>query len=134
MDSFAERLKNYRTKELNLNTQKEMAEKLNISHSLYRMVERGARKPSKHFLDELVKFSNLPEIWWLYGVKDESTKIKTRTDFNCIKNTVLDLISSELIDKDVNFSNEVQDILLTALKADIKHLILKENLKKNQIN
>lgn len=123
MNEFKDRLKNYRTNVLNLSTKKEMAEKLGISEQLYAMFERGARTPSKNFLATLVHYSNVPESYWLYGIENEY--VSDRHNFQCINQTVNELIDSGFIKKDVEFNKDIEDILLTALKADIKHLFLK---------
>lgn len=125
MNNFASRLKNYRVNDLKIQTKREMAKKLNVSEQLYAMVERGARQPSKDFLKKLTKYSNIPESYWVYG--SESEYLENRQEFNCIKETVNNLINDGFIEKDVEFSEDVKDILLTALKADLKHLFLKQN-------
>lgn len=125
MNNFAERLKHYRVNTLKISTKREMAEKIGISEQLYAMFERDARNPSKSFLKNLSEYSNIPESYWLYGTDLEY--IENREEFNCTKETVNKLIEDEFITKDVEFSEDVKDILLTALKADLKHLFLKRN-------
>ncbi|WP_338627664.1 helix-turn-helix transcriptional regulator [Clostridium baratii] len=125
MNEFKDRLENYRTNILNISTKREMAENLGISEQLYAMFERGARKPSKSFLKILTSYSNIPETYWLYGIEEDYAN--ERKDFSCIKETVNQLITDGFIDKDVEFNDEIEDILLTALKADIKHLFLKQH-------
>ncbi|AXH51913.1 helix-turn-helix domain-containing protein [Clostridium perfringens] len=125
MNKFSSRLENYRSNILKISTKREMAEKLGISEQLYAMFERGARKPSKQFLKTLSKYSNIPESYWLYGI--DSEYIENRDEFNCIRETINNLINDGFITNDVeNISDEVKDILLTALKADLKHLFLKQ--------
>ncbi|CAI3643046.1 helix-turn-helix domain-containing protein [Clostridium neonatale] len=126
---FNERLKNYRENHLKISTKKEMAEKLGVSEQLYAMVERGARNPSKDFLRKLVIYSNLPEEYWIYGVKTENEFIDKRKVFKSIESTVYDLIDDGTI-SDINFDSDVEDVLITALKADIQHILLKR--KKQQ--
>lgn len=123
MDNFKERLENYRVNILNVSTRREMADMLGVSEQLYAMFERGARKPSKKFIKILTEYSNIPESYWVYGV--ETDFLNERKDFNCIRETVEQLIDNNLIDKNVEFNDDIKDVLLTALKADIKHLFLK---------
>lgn len=122
---FIERLKDYREKTLNISTRKEMSDKLNISEQLYAMVERGDRNPSKNFLDKLVAFSSLPEEYWLYGITNESERLNVRKDFKSIETTILDLIDEGYI-TNTDFNDEIKEILFTAIKADIQHLLLKK--------
>lgn len=126
---FNKRLKNYREENLKISTKKEMAEKLGISEQLYAMVERGARNPSKDFLKKLVTYSNLPEEYWIYGVKNENEFVDKRKVFKSIESTVYDLIDDGII-SDINFDSDIEDVLITALKADIQHILLKR--KKQQ--
>ncbi|EGT3600682.1 helix-turn-helix transcriptional regulator [Clostridium perfringens] len=123
MNTFKERLENYRINILKISTRREMADILGISEQLYAMVERGARNPSKKFIKILTEYSNIPESYWIYGI--ESDFLNERKDFNCIRETVEQLIDNNLIDKNVEFNDDIKDVLLTALKADIKHLFLK---------
>lgn len=123
MNSFKERLENYRVNILKVSTKREMADMLGISEQLYAMFERGARKPSKKFIKTLTEYSNIPESYWLYGI--ETDFLNERKDFTCIRETVEQLIENNLIDKNVEFNDDLKDVLLTALKADIKHLFLK---------
>lgn len=123
MNTFKERLENYRINILKISTRREMADILGISEQLYAMVERGARNPSKKFIKILTEYSNIPESYWIYGI--EADFLNERKDFNCIKETVEQLIDNNLIDKNVEFNDDIKDVLLTALKADIKHLFLK---------
>lgn len=125
MDDFTTRLEHYRVDTLKISTKREMAEKIGISEQLYAMFERGARKPSKSFLKKLSDYSGIPESYWLYG--SDLEYIENRKEFNCTKETVDKLIKDGFITKDVEFSEDVEDILLTALKADLKHLFLKQN-------
>lgn len=127
---FTNRLKNYRENEINLSTKREMAEKMGVSEQLYAMVERGARKPSNDFLSKLVMLSNLPEEYWLYGVKTEKERIDKRRDFKSIESTVMDLLNDGYI-KDTDFDDEIKEILILALKADIQHLLLKRKNNKD---
>ncbi|ASY52799.1 helix-turn-helix transcriptional regulator [Clostridium perfringens] len=123
MNTFKERLENYRINILKISTRREMADILGISEQLYAMVERGARNPSKKFIKILTEYSNIPESYWIYGI--EADFLNERKDFNCIRETVEQLIDNNLIDKNVEFNDDIKDVLLTALKADIKHLFLK---------
>ena len=75
------------------------------------------------FIKTLSEYSNIPESYWLYGI--EADFLNERKDFTCIRETVEQLIENDLIDKNVEFNDDIKDVLLTALKADIKHLFLK---------
>ena len=105
---FNKRLKNYREENLKISTKKEMAEKLGISEQLYAMVERGARNPSKDFLKKLVTYSNLPEEYWIYGVKNENEFVDKRKVFKSIESTVYDLIDDGII-SDINFDSDIEE-------------------------
>jgi transcriptional regulator with XRE-family HTH domain len=121
---FNERLKKYRN-ELNIDTKKEMAEKIGVSEQLYAMVERGDRKPSNDFIRKLVIFSNLAEEYWIYGVTKDTEVIDKRKVFSSIENTVMELINEGYI-KDTNFDKDIEDALLLAIKTDIQHILLRK--------
>lgn len=125
---FNNRLLKYR-EELNVNTKREMAARLGVSEQLYAMVERGDRKPSEDFIRKLVIYSNLPEEYWLYGVEKDEDIINIRKKFKSIENTTLELIEEGYI-KDINFDKEIEDILLTAIKTDIQHILLRKMANK----
>lgn len=123
INTFKERLENYRVNVCKLSTKREMANKLGISEQLYAMVERGDRDPSKKFLKVLTDYSGIPESYWLYGIEEEY--IENRNEFSCVKSAVNTLIEEGLIDSSLELDKDTEDILLTALKADIKHLFKK---------
>lgn len=120
---FKDRLLKYRTETVKAETKKEMSDLLGVSQQLYAMFERGDRSPSKNFLNKLVTYSGLAEEYWLYGVTD-TERITKRKEFKSIETTVLDLIEENYI-TNVDFSEDIKEILLTAIKADIQHLLLK---------
>jgi len=124
---FNERLEQYRMS-LNINTKKEMAEKIGVSEQLYAMVERGDRKPSDDFIRKLVIFSRKPEEYWLYGVEKDSDILNARKNFKAIENTVMELINDGYIE-DVNFDENIEKALLLALKTDIQHILLRKRGK-----
>jgi hypothetical protein len=93
------------------------------------MVERGDRKPSEDFIRKLVIYSSLPEEYWLYGVEKDEDIINVRKKFKSIENTTLELIEEGYI-KDINFNKEIEDILLTAIKTDIQHILLRKMANK----
>jgi transcriptional regulator with XRE-family HTH domain len=127
-EMFNERLMKYR-ENLNINTKREMAEKIGVSEQLYAMVERGDRKPSNDFIRKLVIFSNLPEEYWIYGVEKDTDILNKRKNFKSIENTVMELINEGYI-TDINFDEDIEKTLMLAIKADIQHILLRKNGKK----
>lgn len=125
MFTFNDRLKNYRLNTCKLSTKKEMAEYLGISQQLYAMVERGDREPSKKFLEVLVNHSKLDESYWLFGI--ENTHINKTSNLYFTEHTVHKLINDGFIDRDVNLDEDVKELILTSLKADIKSLFFNKN-------
>lgn len=121
--NFNDRLKEYREK-LGIETKREMADKLGISEQLYSMLEVGSRNPSKKVLHKLVDFSGLPEEYWVYGVIDDKS-INDREELKDTKESIKLLINLGII-KDENLSSEAMEVLIAALKADIKHLLMKK--------
>ncbi|MDU7250888.1 MAG: helix-turn-helix transcriptional regulator [Clostridium sp.] len=123
-NNFNKRLLDYRLS-LGIETKREMADKLEISEQLYNMLENGKRSPSQKVLDKLFLISNKPEEYWLYGIDSEHDYLEKRDEFKMIKRTVYQLIELNMIE-DEDFSPAVEEVLLAALKADIKHIIKKK--------
>lgn len=124
---FKDRLKSYR-EELNIKTHTEMAPKLGISRSLYGMLENGTRNPSKEVLDALVELSGNREEYWIYGVTSDDELVKLREEFKCLKMAIDRLEGTNALDLGQNgeWSPDIERLLLSALKADIIHIQLKE--------
>lgn len=120
-NDFSKRLLDYRLS-LGIETKREMSEKLEISEQLYNMLENGKRPPSQKVLDKLFMISNKPEEYWLYGVESESDFLEKRDEFKMVKRAVYQLIELNMIDSE-NFSSAVEQVLIAALKADVKHIL-----------
>jgi transcriptional regulator with XRE-family HTH domain len=120
---FNDRLKDFREK-LGIETKREMADKVGISEQLYSMLEVGSRNPSKKVLKNLVELSGLPEEYWVYGVINDKS-LSEREVLKDTKESINLLINLGII-KDENLSKEAMEVLTAALKADIKHLLLKK--------
>lgn len=126
---FNERLENFRNK-LHLR-KKEMADKLEVSESYYSLIESGKRNPSKNFIEKLVLISELPEEYWIYGIKKEDY-VNTRDDFKSLKkafDTIFDLSSiknvDEIFDQDNIPKDSLGKLLISALKADMQYMLEK---------
>lgn len=126
---FNERLEKYRN-DLNLK-KKDMADKLEVSESYYSLIENGKRNPSKNLIEKIVLISELPEEYWIYGIKKEDY-VNTRNDFKSLKkalDTILDLSSisnvDEVFDKDNIPKDSLGKLLVSALKADMQYMIEK---------
>ncbi len=126
---FNERLGEYRNK-LHLR-KKEMADKLEVSESYYSLIESGKRNPSKNFIEKLVLISELPEEYWIYGIKKEDY-VNTRDDFKSLKkalDTIFDLSSiknvDEIFDQDNIPKDSLGKLLISALKADMQYMLEK---------
>lgn len=124
---FKDRLLNFRE---SLETSKRnFAKKIELSESYYNLIESGKREPSKAVLAKLVLLSNKPEEYWLYGVETEKY-IEVREEFKCTKKAIEQLIelgilkdSNQLFTEVRSNNNTIDDLVLTALKADIQHMI-----------
>ena len=116
--SFGERLKRFREEEMGLKTRKEMANALGIYPTLYGMLERGERNPSKKILSLLVAFTGKSASYWVYGTEEQA---KDRYSF--LDKNVRELIEKGLIDSDGNFNSDIEALLVTALKIDIKNIV-----------
>lgn len=116
--SFGERLRKYREEDLKIKTQKEMANTLGIYPSLYGMLERGERNPSKKILSLLVAFTGKSASYWIYGTEEQ---VKDKYSF--LDKNVRELIEKGLIDSDGNFNSDIEALLVTALKIDIKNIV-----------
>ncbi|KOC47743.1 hypothetical protein ADU86_03865 [Clostridium botulinum] len=119
--NFNDRLREFRAN-LNIKTKQEMANKLGITRSLYSMLENGSRKPSQAVLDKLFQISNQPEEFWLYGVTKEKDYLNTREEFKSLKRVYKELKKLELLKDLDNLTTTEKEMLLLALKADLKHL------------
>lgn len=124
--NFNERLKEYRGK-LGYKTKQEMADALGMKVSLYTKLENGDRKPSENVLKTIVEFSNLPEVWWLYGVVNNDY-LENREVLSSTKECLEMLIKIGVI-TDTELNNDIKEVVFAAIKADIKHL-----LEKNKAN
>ncbi|AJA42825.1 helix-turn-helix domain-containing protein [Clostridium tetani] len=126
---FCERLKDYR--ESIGFIKRELAERLPVSESYYNMVENGKREPSKNFIEKLVVFSEKPEEYWLYGISEENYA-KERDSFKSTKKAVKQLLELNLINnvedlfKGQYEPGTLEELLITALKADISYLLNNE--------
>ncbi|WP_315120967.1 helix-turn-helix transcriptional regulator [uncultured Clostridium sp.] len=121
-NDFSKRLLEYRLS-LGIDTKREMAENLEISEQLYNMLENGKRTPSKKVLDRLFLLSGKPDEYWLYGVETEKDFLEKREDFKMFKKAVYQLIELNMINDEEDFSSAVDEVLKTALKADLKHIL-----------
>ena len=126
MQTYYERLRNYRENVLKLNTKKEMAQYLNISERVYAMAENGTRPLSKNLLATLVAKTNLNEAYWLYGV--EPTHINN-SELSSTVNMLEQLLKAGDIKINQELSPAIKDLLLTALETDIKHLLFNRSKK-----
>lgn len=126
---FCERLKDYR--ESIGFIKRELAERLSVSESYYNMIENGKREPSKNFIEKLVVFSEKPEEYWLYGISEENYA-KERDSFKSTKKAVKQLLELNLINsvedlfKGQYEPGTLEELLITALKADISYLLNNE--------
>ena len=116
--NFTDRLKKFRN-EKGLN-QTELGELIGVKKSYYSQIENDKKSPSRNFMNSLVAISGLPEEYWLYGVEEK--------DFE----QILDL---NIID-DVNKlriqvpEGSIEELIVSAIKADLEHLINKKKEKK----
>lgn len=124
---FNERLVQYRND--HYLKMKEMAEKLEVSESYYSLIESGKRTPSKTVLDKIVSVSNLPEEYWLYGIK-KTDYYKSENEFKHLKKTLKTIIefkaiksSSEIFDKENNPKDSLGKLLISALKSDVDYML-----------
>lgn len=124
-EEFKDRLRSYRDS-LNIDTQTKMAKELNITRQLYSNLESGYKTPSDRVIDILVKHSGLPAEYWTYGV-DPKNYIDERKEFKCLYTVIERLKDTDYLNlNNGDWSNEVKEMLISALKADITHLLLKE--------
>ena len=124
---FKDRLLNYRQSVGD--NKRDFAKKIELSESYYNLIESGKREPSKSVLAKLVLISNKPEEYWVYGVNDEQY-IEAREEFKCTKKAIEQLIelgilkdSNQLFTEIKSDNKTIDDLVLTALRADIHHMI-----------
>lgn len=121
---FTERLKAYR-KDLDLN-KRQMAVLLNVSESYYNTVENNKRKPSKNILAKLVKLSDKPEEFWVYGVQTKTENVTEEylpKTFEVVNMLIdLDLCDNILPDSFIDKYSGIEKTLLKAIKKDINKI------------
>lgn len=128
---FKDRLKEFR-ENLGIKTKQDMANKLNITRSLYSMLENGSRTPSQKVLDKLFELSNKAEEYWLYGITKENEYLNTREEFKALKRAHKELKTLGLLSDLDNLNDTEKHILILALTADLKHLEKKTENKKDE--
>lgn len=137
---FKDRLKNYR-KKLSIDngkmiSQAALSKELGISRQLLNSLETGYKSPSDDVIERLVEHSGFNKDYWLNGngvdPVDEESFIRSRVNFKCLLTAVDSLHDSNLLDLNENgdWNPEVESMLMSALKADIIHLKLKNMINK----
>ena len=126
MTTPSERLRKYRLETLHLKTKREMAKFLGVSEDVYAKAENGVRTPSKKLLEALFDKTGLSEEYWNDGINQNNPKNKELT---ATLNIIEELIDSGYVVSDKELTPEIETLLLTALKTDIQHLLLKRTLK-----
>lgn len=130
--NFTDRLKKFRT-EKGLN-QTELGEKIGVKKSYYSQIENNKKSPSRNFINSLVSISGLPEEYWLYGV-EEKDYVNNRIEYKCIQRAFEQILELNIID-DVSKlriqapEGSIEELIVSAIKADLEHLINKKKGKK----
>lgn len=114
---FYERLIEFR-KELGLN-KRQMSNKLCMNESYYNAVEKGKRKPSRTVLESIVTFSNKPEEYWVYGIKDKKKEIEFSKTIEIFDKLIELNIDTDGLFKDVK-KGTIDELLSAALKRDLE--------------
>ena len=134
--TIVDRLKLYK-RELEIESQKEMATLLKISESFYSLIENGKKPVSKNVLRRLVILSGKPDEYWKYGITDEKEYLQKRGEFKSLKYAIDQLTSIGLLkDEDVdfngnaNFNDSVKEVLIAAMYSDVVHIIDKRKMLK----
>ncbi|MGG7058752.1 helix-turn-helix domain-containing protein [Clostridium tertium] len=130
--NFTDRLKKFRN-EKGLN-QTELGELIGVKKSYYSQIENNKKSPSRNFINSLVAISGLPEEYWLYGV-EEKDYVNDRIEYKCIQRAFEQILELNIID-DVNKlriqapEGSIEELIVSAIKADLEHLINKKKGKK----
>lgn len=130
--NFTDRLKKFRN-EKGLN-QTELGELIGVKKSYYSQIENNKKSPSRNFINSLVAISGLPEEYWLYGV-EEKDYIDNRIEYKCIQRAFEQILELNIIDDVTKLRIEVlegsiEELIVSAIKADLEHLINKKKEKK----
>lgn len=126
MTTPSERLRKYRLETLHLKTKREMAKFLGVSEDVYAKAENGVRTPSKKLLEALFDKTGLGEEYWKYGINQNNP---TNTELTATLNIIEELIDGGYVVLNKELTPEIETLLLTALKTDIQHLLLRLTLK-----
>lgn len=127
MNTIAEKLKQYR-ESLNL-TQKDFAKELGVSTSVIAEIEAGRRKGSKNTLRLLAKHSNKPIGYW-YDEEEYIEELNSKSKLETVNLIVDKLIKSGVITDVNNIDSTIEELLLSALKAEIKIKLSKNKEEK----
>lgn len=128
MLEFKDRLEEYR--EICKLNKTAMANKLGIKPTLYSMLSTGDRKPSNDILERLVRLSNKPAAYWVYGIDiDMESYLLERESFKNIKQLTDTLLNANALDTSDPINEETERIFLKALKTDLLAYINKKGTK-----
>lgn len=122
---IGELIKDYRSK--HGLTSSGFAEQLSVSKQFLGQVENGHRGPGMKLVKKLVEITKLPYEYWM----GDEEYIRQREVLEKTNKLIDVLIENNLIkDEDDIFKEAFNEVLKSALRADIKHKIELKRLKK----
>ena len=110
-------------------TQKELAESLGYSQDFLSAIEIGKVEPSREFLKKLNEIFGISSDYILYGSDDERKNLIKEMD---VKYEILPTSTKKLLDNVKEILESGNDVMIDALKANIKALLKAVRMTKNQ--
>lgn len=126
MNNCAERLRKYRTDIKEFKTKREMAKFLEVSEDVYAKAENGTREPSKTLLKQLEIKTQLSAEYWLYGIEPNHIN---KSELSSTLNLLEKLLKDGDIALEKPLTPQIEDLLITTLRADIKQLLFNRSKK-----
>jgi len=110
-------------------TQEEFAESLGYSQNFLSAIEVGKVEPSRDFLIKLNEVFGISSDYILYGSDDERKNLIKEMN---VKYEILPTSTKKLIDNVKEILESENDVMIKALKANIKALLVAVRMAKKQ--
>ena len=103
-----------------------MAKFLEVSEDVYAKAENGTREPSKRLLKQLEIKTQLSSEYWQYGIEPNHIN---KSELSSTLNLLEKLLKDGDISLEKPLTPQIEDLLITTLRADIKQLLFNRSKK-----